>query len=76
MVLNVPSGDGGGKIGSSYEALPWDFPGGPVVKNPPASSGDPRAIPGPGKSHMPWSNEAHGPQLLSPWATSIEALVP
>ena len=25
MVLNIPSGDGGGKIGSSEEALPWDF---------------------------------------------------
>ena len=31
-----------------------DFPGGTVVKNPPA--GDAGSIPGPGRSHMPWSN--------------------
>ena len=30
-----------------------DFPGGAVVKNQPANAG---WIPGPGKSHMPWSN--------------------
>ena len=33
-----------------------DFPGGAVVKNPPASAGDTGSIPGPGRSHMPWSN--------------------
>ena len=32
------------------------FPGGSVVKNPPASAGDTGSIPGPGRSHMPWSN--------------------
>ena len=42
-----------------------DFPGGAVVKNPPASAGDTGAIPGPGRSHMPWSNQARAPQLLS-----------
>ena len=30
----------------------WDFPGGPVVKNPPANAGDMSLIPGPGRSHM------------------------
>ena len=30
-----------------------DFPGGPVVKNPPANAGDMNSIPGLGKSHMP-----------------------
>ena len=30
--------------------------GGTVVKNPPANAGDMGSIPGPGKSHMPWSN--------------------
>ena len=30
-----------------------DFPGGPVVKNPPASTGDTGSIPGPGRSHIP-----------------------
>ena len=43
----------------------WDFPGGAVVKNPPANAGDTGSIPGPGRSHMPWSNWAHVPQLLS-----------
>ena len=34
-----------------------DFPGGPVVKNPPASAGDTGSIPGPGRFHMPRDNE-------------------
>ena len=34
----------------------WDFPGGTVVKNPPANSGDMGSSPGPGRSHMPQSN--------------------
>ena len=29
-----------------------DFPGGTVVKNPPANAGDTGSIPGPGRSHM------------------------
>ena len=33
-----------------------DFPGGTVVKNPPANVGNVGSIPGPGRSHMPWSN--------------------
>ena len=33
-----------------------DFPGGAVVKNPPANSGDTGSSPGPGGSHMPRSN--------------------
>ena len=32
------------------------FPGGTVVKNPPASAGDTGSSPGPGRSHMPRSN--------------------
>ena len=32
------------------------FPGGAVVKNPPANEGDTGSSPGPGRSHMPWSN--------------------
>ena len=32
------------------------FPGGLVVKNPPVSAGDVDLIPGPGRSHMQWSN--------------------
>ena len=34
-----------------------DFPGGAVVKNPPANAGDTGSIPGPGRSHMPQSNQ-------------------
>ena len=34
----------------------WDFPGGAVVKNPPANAGDTGSSPGPGRSHMPRSN--------------------
>ena len=41
------------------------FPGGIVVKNPPANAGDTGSSPGLGRSHMPRSNEARAPQLLS-----------
>ena len=41
------------------------FPGGAVVKNPPASAGDTGSSPGPGGSHMP----AEQP---SPCATTTE----
>ena len=33
-----------------------DFPGGPVVRNPPANAGDMASTPGLGRSHMPWDN--------------------
>ena len=33
-----------------------DFPGGSVVKNPPANAGDTGLSPGPGRSHMLQSN--------------------
>ena len=32
------------------------FPGGAVVKNPPANTGDMGLSPGPGRFHMLWSN--------------------
>ena len=66
----------------------WDFPGGAVVKNPPAYAGDTGSSPGPGRSQMPQSNEARAPQLLSlhsracepqllsPCATTTEARLP
>ena len=41
------------------------FPGGAVVKKPPANAGDTDSSPGPGRSHMPQSNDSHAPQLLS-----------
>ena len=48
------------------------FPGGAVVKNPPANAGDTGSSPGPGRSHMLRSNQARAPQLLSPCATITE----
>ena len=41
------------------------FPGGAVVENLPANAGDTGSSPGLGRSHMPRSNWAHEPQLLS-----------
>ena len=44
--------------GKEYEkeCIYRDFPGGAVVKNPPANAGDMGSSPDPGRSHMPWSN--------------------
>ena len=42
-----------------------DFPGGSVVKNPPANAGVMGSIPDPGRSHVPRSMQARAPQLLS-----------
>ena len=65
-----------------------DSPGGTVVKNPPANAGDTGSSPGPGRSHMAWSDwahkpqllslrsRAHEPQLLSPHAATTEAHAP
>ena len=39
-----------------------------MVKNPLANAGNMGSIPGPGGSHMPWSNEAH--------TTTTEACAP
>ncbi|KAJ8784114.1 hypothetical protein J1605_008614 [Eschrichtius robustus] len=41
------------------------FPGGAVVENLPANAGDTGLSPGLGRSHMPRSNWAREPQLLS-----------
>ena len=41
------------------------FPGGTVVGNLPANAGDTGSSPGLGRSHMPRSNWAREPQLLS-----------
>ena len=39
--------------------MSWDFPGGPTVRNPPASEWEMGSVPGPGRFHMPWGNEAN-----------------
>ena len=44
----------GGK--TMLKDLMTDFPGGAVVKNPPANAGDTGSSPGPRRSHMPRSN--------------------
>ena len=49
----------------SFKNVFWGFPGGAVVGNLPANAGDMGLSPGPGGSHMPWSDWAHEPQLLS-----------
>ena len=49
----------------SHTPADEDFPGGPVVKNPPANAGDKGLIPGPGRFHMLRDNKACASQLLS-----------
>ena len=44
---------------------PGGFPGGSVIGNLPANAGDTGSSPGLGRCHMPRSNWAHEPQLLS-----------
>ena len=43
-------------FGQSWKETRPDFPGGAVVKNPPANAGDTGSSPGPRRSHMPRSN--------------------
>ena len=52
------------------------FPGGLMVKNLPANTGDTGLIPGPGRFHVPQSNKAHATQLLSSCAITTEAGAP
>ena len=53
----------------------WGFPGGAVVKNPPVNAGDMGSSPGLGRSHMPRSNWALEPQLLSLRSATREAVI-
>ena len=41
---------------TNYNSKLRGFPGGAVVKNPPANAGDRGSSPGPGRSHMPRNN--------------------
>ena len=52
----------------TLKAMLEDFPGSAVVNNLPAKAGDLGSIPGPRSFHMPQSNKACAPQLLSPCA--------
>ena len=49
----------------NYKTLMMGFPGGAVVENLPANAGETGSSPGLGRSHMPRSNWAREPQLLS-----------
>ena len=48
-----------------------NFPGGPVVKNPPASEEDMGLIPDLGGFHMLWDNKECGSQLPSHTLESV-----
>ena len=52
-------------LGSLSKARNMGFPGGAVVENLPANAGDTGSSPGLGRSHMPRSNWAREPKLLS-----------
>ena len=52
-------------MASLYKNINWGFPGGTVIKNPPANAGDTGLSPGPGRSHM-------AVEQLSPCATTTE----
>lgn len=54
--------------------LKRSFPGGSVIKNPPADAGDSCSVPGPGSPHVPWSSEAPVTWLLSQCSRAQEPL--
>ena len=58
--LSPPAG-----LASFFKTQLKGFPGGTVVENPPANAGDTGSSAGLGRSHMPRSNWAREPQLLS-----------
>ena len=53
------------KLNRKCKRLGRGFPGGAVVGSPPADAGDAGSTPGLGGSHVPRSNWAREPQLLS-----------
>ena len=69
QMLKAQNGPPGTCRGSSksniLKTLIEGFPGGPMVKNPPANAGDTGSIPGLGRSPMLQGNQAHGPQPLN-----------
>ena len=62
----------------TFKIRSGDFPGGAVVKNPPAKAGDMGSSPGPGRSLTLQSYKARAPQLLSlrPRARESQLLSP
>ena len=61
---------------SLSEFYPGGFPGGTVGRHLLANARDVASIPGPRGFCMPWSDEAHGPQPLSPRAAASKARLP
>ena len=61
-----------------HQKILQNFPGGLVVKNPPANAEDTGSIPGLGRFHMPRGTQAHAPQLLRrcPRAWELQLLKP
>ena len=60
MMKAKPTPDAGKKMKTTgqrdFKSKLLGFPGGSVVKNPPANAGGPGLISGPERSHMLWSN--------------------
>ena len=52
----IPQAPQHGQKKKRRKGMARGFLGGLVIKNLPANSGDMGSIPGPGRSHMPWSN--------------------
>ena len=65
------SGSGSVKIGAAYTG----FPGGPVVKNPPANARDVSSITGPGRSHTS-RKILHGPGITGPGRSHTSRKIP
>ena len=65
VYAQIPESKGKNKQGNQLKKKSWGFPGGSVVKNLPVNAEDMGSIPGLGRLHMPRSNEACAPQLLS-----------
>jgi len=65
-------------IGQKSKTKCAGFPGGSVVKNPPANAGDVGSVPDPGGSHVLQSNYACVPQpaSLCSGATATEVHMP
>ena len=66
MLMRVVSVDSWGQTKALKREWEEDFPGGPGVESPPATAEDMGSFPGLRRSHMPRSNQACAPQLLSP----------
>ena len=65
MVSNIAHGSNYRKIAVYIETRLRDFPGGPVVKNPPSNAGDAGSIPG-RATKLPHAEGQLSPRALEP----------